>query len=240
MSVPRGRLRPGLLVVSGFVVATSLAGTLAWGHTVDTNRPGFSFTPGIVPAGRLQLESGVAYDRSSRAAAAPLAEFRYGLGGDLELFAASVGWVDEAFVDVIVGAKQALAGTPSLQMAVLVQLSLPLGADRISSGSWDPSAGFIWARTIGLPLAGTAKISRSGNQVRLDNSLKLILPSHGAQSAFVEWEMNFPEGGRDSHWLNGGSQWLLSNLLQLDLNVGVGLNDAAGDYRVGLGISRLF
>jgi hypothetical protein len=32
----------------------------------------------------------------------------------------------------------------------------------------------------------------------------------------------------------------LSDHFQLDVNAGLGLNDEAGDYRIGLGLSQLF
>ncbi|MGB6361714.1 MAG: transporter, partial [Thermoanaerobaculia bacterium] len=41
--------------------------------------------------------------------------------------------------------------------------------------------------------------------------------------------------GPDSHFLDGGFTWLLSNNAQLDARAGVGLNSAAADFFVGVG-----
>ena len=67
------------------------------GQVVDTNRPGFSFTPGVVAAGRWQLETGIAYDRpdsGSHSVSLPLAEARFGLSEGVEIFVSSIGWKD--------------------------------------------------------------------------------------------------------------------------------------------------
>jgi hypothetical protein len=125
-------------------------------------------------------------------------------------------------------------------MAILLQVSAPTGDASISSDRWDPSAAFIWAHSGVLSLAGTAKLTHSANGTQFDNGLKLILPAASGRTAFLEWELNWPEGGDAAHWLNGGYQWLLSEHFQVDVNAGLGLNGEAGDYRLGVGLSRLF
>jgi hypothetical protein len=210
-------------------------------QTIDSNRPGFTFAPTVVPHRKLQLEGGVAYDKLSDSVAAPQGELRYGAAEGVELFLTSLNWDDADRADLAVGTKLAVDGLPdTTQIALLFQLSAPTGDNNTSSDRWDPSAAFIWAHSGALPLAGTARLTQSGNDSQFDNGLKLILPSSSGRAAFVEWELNWPEGGDAAHWLNGGYQWLLSDHFQLDVNVGLGLNDEAGDYRIGLGLSQLF
>lgn len=224
----------------------------AWGQAVDTNRPGFSFTPGVVADGRWQLETGIAFDRpgsGSHSISLPLAEARYGLADGVELFVSSISWTDADFgassgrglADVALGTKLALTARDArTRMAVLFQLSVPIGDSDFSSDRYDPAAAFIWAHDGAIPLAGTARVSRLRSGFRLDNSLKLPFSLGGPHSAFVEWEANLPEGGGDTHLLNGGYQRLLDDRTQLDANAGVGLNERAGDYRLGVGLSILF
>ncbi|MEE4660643.1 MAG: transporter [Halieaceae bacterium] len=234
--------------------------TTTCGQTVDTNRPGFSFTPGTVPAGRWQLETGIAHDRPNsrdEATTLPLAELRYGLAAGREVFLSGLSWTRsdsdgasaDGLADVLLGAKIALptrasAGSTSADTAwkasLLLTLSVPVGSSEFSSDSWDPGAGLVWTRNGVLPLAGTARVSYVDDQWRFDNGLKLPLSLGGPHSVFLEWEANIPENGDDSHWLNGGYQYLLGERLQLDFNAGAGLNDAAGDWRLGIGFSRLF
>lgn len=244
----RGR-HPGRSTFAGlllFAVAMCAAA-----QTVDTNRPGFSFTPGTVPAGRWQLETGIAHDRpdtDTRSTTAPVAELRYGLSERAEVFVSGLSWttVDapdgdvDGFADVTVGSKLALRSNGAWATALLLQVTAPLGDDELTSDSWDPSAAFVWTHGGALPLAGTVKVSDFDGQLQVDNSLKLPLALGGPHSTFFEWEANLPEGGDDAHWLNGGYQFLASERIQLDINVGVGLNDAAGDYRFGIGFSQLF
>jgi hypothetical protein len=222
-------------------------------QVIDTNRPGFTFSPGTVPSGHWQLESGITYDRpdaDNKSYAAPIAELRYGLGPAVEIFASGLSWNRSdsnagqvsGFGDVALGAKFALSRPGAkAATALLLQLSVPTGDDEFSSGSWDPSGAFIWAYDGAITLAGTAKLSSSGGRLQLDNSLKLPVSLSGPHSVFVEWEMNLPEGGSDQHWLNGGYQRLLGDRIQVDLNFGLGVtNSDDGKYRLGLGFSWLY
>ena len=230
----------------------SMAAPQVFAQVVDTNRPGFSATPGIVATGHWQLETGVGRDRpdsGSRILWAPLAEARFGVADGVELFVGPVSWADTAsngssasgLVDAAVGAKVALsdagAGT---RLAVLFQLSVPIGDTDFTTDRWDPAAALVWAHDGGIPLAGTVRLGHDANGYRLDNGLKLPFVIGGPHSAFLEWQASLPEGGDDEHWLNGGYQWLTEDTLQLDAGAGIGLNDRAGDYRLGLGFSVLF
>ena len=243
-----GRRRGRSAFAGLLLLAVAMSGAA---QTVDTNRPGFSFTPGTVPAGRWQLESGIAHDRpdsDSRSTTAPVAELRYGLSERAEVFVSGLSWttVDapggdvDGFADVTFGSKLALLSDGAWATALLLQVTAPLGDDELTSDSWDPSAAFVWTHSGALPLAGTFKVSDFDGQLQVDNSLKLPLALGGPHSMFFEWEANLPEGGDDAHWLNGGYQFLASERVQFDINFGVGLNDAAGDYRFGIGFSQLF
>lgn len=227
-----------LYQVGGFLLTTAITVTA---QTIDTNRPGFTFAPTVVPSQMLQIETGMGYDRSSDSISVPQAEVRYGVAKDIELFLTSLNWNDGDRADLAFGTKLALKGLPdTTQMALLLQVSMPTGDNDVSSDRWDPSAAFIWAHSGSVSLAGTARVTDFGNGLQFDNGLKLILPAPSGHTAFVEWELNMPEDGDTAHWLNGGYQWLLNDFLQFDVNAGVGVNDEAGDFRIGLGVSHLF
>ena len=216
---------------------------------IDTNRPGFSFTPGIVAKGQLQVETGVTYTDfggGSDSVALPAADIRFGLGKRIEAFVSSLSWerVDDGraktsgVTDPDAGIKLGIGDeSDALQMALLMKVSMPIGDSALSSDRWDPTAGLIWASGGGIPLAGTVTVSSFDSGWQLDNGLKLPFSLGEDRSAFVEWEANLPEDGGSSHWLNAGFQWLPGDRVQLDLNAGLGLNDRAGDYRVGAGFS---
>ena len=227
------------LILACFVPGAVLA------QAIDTNRPGFSFSPNVVAPGAWQMETGIAYTRfnsNNDSTSLPQAEFRYGIADEVELFISSLGWVDansgSGFLDPAIGGKVSVSDAgATVNMAFVFQLSVPVGGNEVSSDSWDPSLAFVWAMTGGLGLAGTVKISEFDGDYQVDNGLKLPFSISDSQSAFVEWEANLPENGGSSHWLNGGYQWLLDDRMQVDFNAGIGLNDRAGDYRLGVGFS---
>jgi hypothetical protein len=222
---------------------------LAAGQAIDTNRPGFSFSPNVVGIGQWQLETGFSYNRSnsdSYSTSLPGAEIRYGVADQLEVFLSSVTWSktksagsdNSGLADMVFGTKIKLSDVDAkTQTAVLFQLSVPVGDSSVSSDRWDPSLAFIWAHSGSLPIAGTVKVSKFRGGYQLDNGLKLPFSWGDAYSGFVEWEANLPEGGGSTHWLNGGYQWLLDEHIQIDFNAGLGLNNRADDYRLGVGIS---
>ena len=233
-----------LLTALGLALSSS-----AVAQSIDTNRPGFSFTPGVVGKGRWQVETGLGYsqnDSDSETLSLPNAEIRYGSGERVEVFVSSLGWAEDdsngskasGLTDIAVGTKIAVSEPgAATRMAVLLQLSLPTGDDRFSSDDVDPAVAVIWTHSGRFNLAGTARISDAPGGARFDNGLKLPFAIDDRRSWFVEWEANIPESGGSSHWMNGGFQWLMQDNIQIDLNAGVGLNDRAGDFRLGVGFS---
>lgn len=237
------------LLLSMIVVAVSVVPDLAAGQTIDTNRPGFTFSPNIVEPGQWQLETGLTYTRpngDSWTTSLPSAEIRTGVGSEVEVFVSSLGWSESSsagsktsgLVDMALGTKIKMSEADArTQMALLFQLSVPIGDSNFSSDRWDPSVAFVWAHSGDISIAGTVKVSEFSSGYQVDNGLKLPFSWSDAHSGFVEWEVNLPEGGGNTHWLNGGYQWLIEDHIQLDFNVGLGLNDRAGDYRLGAGFS---
>ena len=138
---------------------------LAAGQAIDTNRPGFSFSPNVVGPGQWQLETGFSYSRSdngSYTTSLPGAEIRYGVADQLEIFLSSVTWSktkstgsdSSGLADMAIGTKIKISDADArTQMAVLFQVSVPVGDSNLSSDRWDPSLGFIWAHSVSLPIA---------------------------------------------------------------------------------------
>lgn len=234
-----------ICVILGIVVGPNLAAAQA----IDTNRPDFSVSPNVVEPGQWQLETGIAYTRSdnnTRTTSLPSAEFRFGVADDLEVFVSSLGWSEttssgsksSGLADMALGGKVNISGAgAATQLALLFQVSVPVGDNSLSSDRWDPTVAFVWARSGNFPFAGTVKVSEFRGGFQLDNGLKLPISFADGHSGFVEWEANLPENGGSTHWLNIGYLRLINNRMQFDLNAGVGLNDRAGDYRLGIGFS---
>lgn len=227
------------------LIAACFLPGIAFAQVIDTNRPGFSYSPNVIEAGTWQLETGLSYEyinSNNDAVSFPQAELRLGLRDEIEVYIASLGWIDtdvgSGFVDPVIGAKVGISDySAPVISALLFQVSVPVGDNDVSTDSWDPSLAFAWAMSGGIGLAGTVKVSRFDGDYQFDNGLKLPFAINDWQSAFVEWEVNVPEHGGTSHWLNAGFQWLLSDSMQVDFNAGTGFDERGGDYRFGVGFS---
>lgn len=245
------RRRIGRLTLCLLGVTLSIS-TPTWGQTIDTNRPGFSYSANTVPKGVWQLETGIDFTHfssSSESTSLPVAEVRWGVAQQIEVFTSGISWTDNdnnggsssGFTDINIGTKLGISDQDAItKMAFLFQLSVPVGEDGFTSDRWDPTAAFIWSHEGGFPIAGTVKLSKFRSGFQLDNGLKLPFSFNDRHGAFVEWEANLPEDGGSTHWLNGGYQYFLADHMQLDVNAGLGLNERTGDYRLGVGFSYRF
>jgi hypothetical protein len=92
----------------------------------------------------------------------------------VELFISSLDWVDadsgSGFLDPAIGAKLSVSDAgATVNMAFLFQLSVPIGGNKVSSDSWDPSLACVWAMSGGLGLN-----DRAGDyRLRVGFSMKL-------------------------------------------------------------------
>ena len=249
VTVRQSEALPQTALRAAVVFAAILGPLSSAADPIDTNRPGFSFTPGIVAVGQFQVETGITYtriDSNSDNVALPAADIRFGVAERIEAFVSSLSWErfetdgtkTSGLTDPDAGIKMKIGEkADALQLALLLKVSVPVGGNDLSSDRWDPTAGLIWTSGGGLPLAGTVTVSSFDAGLQLDNGLKLPFSLGKGRSAFVEWEANLPEDGGSSHWMNFGFQWLSAERAQFDLNAGLGLNDRAGDYRIGAGFS---
>ena len=148
------------------------------------------------------------------------------------------GGSTSGFEDLVAGTKIRLGDASSKsQFALVLQTSLPTGDSDFSSDRWDPSAAFVWSYGGKLPLLGTLKVSKFSSEYQVDHGLWMTIPLGDSSSVFVEWEANLPEHSGNTHYLNSGYLWLPQENIQIDINAGLGLNDLAGDYRLGVGFS---
>ena len=87
------------LLGQGLFAMLLVCSTVPIGHAdvIDTNRPGFSFTPAVVGEQNWQLETALTYlqsDNGLRQWSLPNAELRYGVGSDVEVFLSGIRWID--------------------------------------------------------------------------------------------------------------------------------------------------
>jgi hypothetical protein len=192
---------------------------------------------------------------------------RLGLTGSLE---AQVGWTAFGHVrvrDRATGAVQTASGVGDLSialrqnlahpdgsgfsLAIMPYATLPTGNAALGAGDW--TAGLLLpvsydlGRGVQLGLTGQVEAAadedRSGHHFAYGGVAGLSLPVSDALGATFEIAATRDEdpSGRSTEWLAGLSAgWMATENLQLDAGANIGLNAAAADLQLYLGVSRRF
>jgi hypothetical protein len=246
-------------------LALAVAMPAASQGTIATDRPGFAFSPMVVPPGAFQVEAGLplfarssfdsdGLEATSTVISVPVA-LRYGVARRLELRASSstfnsasveVGSVesdDTGFGDVEVGLKyqvlEAGDGVPNL--ALIPSVVLPVGSDGFTAGdpviNLNAAAGLSLPHALGLTLVGGATVPTAEGSNVIANFVAVLGRSFTpALAGYVEMAA-FPTDGSTPIYAGAGVAYLVSNVVQLDASLDVGLNEEAVDLIGGLGLS---
>ena len=235
-----------------------------------TDRPDQTESASVVPRGWGQIELGWTFGHDDEAGVdvetveGPDTLLRLGVHERIEL---RVGWdghvrqrVDsdggrstfDGLGDMSLGAKILLAeGTASRpQVALLLESTVPVGDEEVTSDSYDPSFRFNFDHDLS---------DRTGLGINLGAQWQETLGPSGREEAgsflytaalghsltdrwgtFVEIYGSESFSGPDLPGeisLDGGVTWLLRPYLQFDLAGGIGLSESAEDWFVGLGVS---
>ncbi|MGH8232668.1 MAG: transporter [Rhodanobacteraceae bacterium] len=236
-------------------------------QTISTDRPGMLFGTSIVPAGHLQIESGMLTFQNSeipggdssllstptflRYGLSDLFELQMGVSPYNSLTMRSFGR-SESFSgpgDIQLGAKYALmaggAGIPSITLVGFV--TVPSGDGAISGGrpayNIDAVAAWQFADDSALStMIGYTQTPISGDQYADSGALAASV-SHSINDrlGFYVEAGCFPgfHHAADTAVAGGGITYLLTNHLQIDGFFDVGLNHASPNSLAGTGISFL-
>ena len=223
---------------------------------ISTERPSFSTSPVALPAGHLQLESGVQFTRSDggvKDTTLPFLLLRAGVARSVEL---QLGWAGYSITDT--GARTAKGVTDTTvalkvelnkqegalpAFGVLGQLSFPTGARNKTSDSIDPSIGLLWtydfasAGLFGTALLTSTTDAAGGRVAQGGFGSGIGFPLADRLSGYVEYFGIFTGRQAPRHNANAGVSYLLARNMALDAYGGAGLNSAAPNYFVGAGFS---
>ena len=244
------RARPERLamLLAGLYAPLALAAEPA---PIVTERPSFSASTSTVPLGTVQIEAGYQFtDQGNNVEdhTAPFGLVRVPLREDREL---QLGWGGVSHergtgrtrfgaLDPTVGLKQALPGVlPNVDVALIGAVSLPVGADRLSTGQAEVNASAWWSLQEGLPLFGGFVLASEDGELRSSTSLGVSIPVRENVGAFVEW-FGSRVDGTSEHSVDAGVSFVTANDLQLDVYVGAGLDDQASDFFLGFGVGHRF
>jgi len=149
--------------------------------------------------------------------------------------------------DVSVGFKYKLldqdGSVPDL--GVIAAATLPSGTAGLSSGDVDPEVKLLWAYdlTDRLGLAGNLNVGAPTEDahrfVQASGSVTLGVSLTESLGSYVEYFGFYPNayGSDCAHYANGGFTYLLNKDCQIDIRVGVGLNEEADDFFTGIGFA---
>lgn len=246
------RTRAAVLTASVLCIGLAVASARAAdAGPIVTERPSFSASTTTVPPGSVQIEAGHQFTDQGAGVeewTAPFVLLRLPLREATEL---QLGWGGVSHergagqtrfgaLDPTVGLKQALPELlPNLDLSLIGALSLPAGADRLSTGRVEASASAWWDLNAGLPLFGGIVLASEDGELRTSTSLGVSVPLRGKVGAFVEW-FGSRRDGVGEHSLDAGLSFLTADDLQLDVYLGAGLDEQASDFFVGVGLGHRF
>jgi hypothetical protein len=255
----RGPVKASLLWAAALLC---LGGTLAAQSVEEqalvTDRPDFTESAETIAPGRVQLETGYTFADEEgdaethswgellvRIGVSRIVELRLGFNSYLQATrpGEDPSGVEDSSVGVKIKLQEIREGSGRPQVALLLGTTLPTGSSEYRESHLQPGAALAlgWAlspRTgLGVNL-NYAYLSEEGEQFsEFAGSLALGYALRHRLGGYIEYFGFKPQsdGGPDTHFLDGGFTWLLSNNAQLDARAGVGLNSAAADYFVGAG-----
>ena len=151
------------------------------------------------------------------------------------------------FGDLTVGFKKQLGPTlGGFDVSVIPAVSLPTGANLISSHGYDPSVQLPWSRALAKNWTAAGMFSimwptESGRR-NLTGQASFYVDRQLLQplDAYVEYSGDFPQRGGPQHLIDFGMAYKPSPHQQLDFHSGFGLSAAAPDYTIGFGYSFRF
>ena len=252
-----------LLVISADTLAQSTGNEREPVASIVTDRPTDSASPELVPRRSFQLELGYKFSRFGGESEAPDTHVlpdllaRYGVSRSIEARLVATGWTFRrgdavaGFNDISLGAKLALAQERSArpQMAVLLDVSLPVGGRGFTSDYVIPKILFLGANTLthrlgltynlGTSLVTSSSGTESTTNVDLHYAVALGGSVAGPFTLFGELYGAVALGSDrvDRHSLQAGTTVLARTNLQLDLRAGIGLVANEPRWLAGVGVA---
>ena len=237
--------------------------------TISTDRPGFSDSSGIVPAGHFQIESGYTFTFRNREGVEtqtnnlPGLTARLGLVEDrfeLRLTTSGYQWArsdsgsgfedTDGWNDLAAGFKLKLIDQNHLVPRLVLEGSttLSLGTVGVSNRDLEPTGKLItsWDMGSGFSLVSNANLTYATTDgarfLQGAGSAALWYAATDKVSFFLEYFVVAPnsKGTNAANSIDFGGTLLLGNRVQLDASVGFGLNEQANNVFTSFGVSVLF
>jgi hypothetical protein len=210
---------------------------------IVTDRPDVTESSIVIPKGSLQFENGLTWTSDHGQTTLDFSEtlIRLGLFDRTELrivvpnyLESLTGTSASGFGDVAIGMKQQIGPLPGdVDLSVIVALSLPTGADRISSHGFDPFIKFPWSKDLGdgWAVGGMQSLfwyteDRRRN-LTWEPTFYIEKQLTKSWDAFAEYAGDFAQRGGPREIAHFGTAYKITPGNQIDFHFGFGLSRAA-------------
>jgi hypothetical protein len=225
---------------------------------IATDRPQITSSSVVVPCGSLQFENGFqgTANGGQRTFDFPETQVRLGIASKTELRLGVPNYLyndDTAsgfangFGDMSLGFKQQLGPTlGGFDVSLIPSVSLPTGANAISSHGYDPTVQLPWSHSLSKnwtiagmfslmwPTEGARRNLTGQSSVYFDRQLTSLW------DAYVEYSGAFPQRGGPQNIIDFGTSYKPTSHQQLDFHCSFGLSAAVPDHSIGFGYSVRF
>lgn len=234
--------------------------SIAQAEPLVTDRPDATESSSVVGPNTIQLETGMSYAEDDSEVSREFfgTLLRYGLGERLEARFVWGGFFDmdtpgpDGIGDAEVGFKYFIRPEKGSapETALIVHTTIPLGKEGLTTGAYDPSFLLSFSHSLsessflGYNVGASQETSSQARGERttlasLDYSVVYGFDLTASTGAYLEiFGSQGLSAVEDPIHLDGGFTFLLDEDTQFDLFAGVGLNEEAADWLVGLGFSK--
>jgi len=259
------RACPLLLILAGLTLASFAAPLFAQDDSIDPDRPDFTEGTGIIPLGRVQVETGYTYSRVEDEGTSALGEIlvRVPLSKRVEarIGVGSYDWIhhngpsSQGYEDPEIGVKVQVAGGADdkpaglasalahPRVALLFLTTIPVGGHDLTADAWQPTAKLAlgWELTKRFSLSSNLNLANLSDGGRRFSQVAASLSA--GYSLTDRWDSFFEVfafsreavDGSFTRYADTGVAYAVNDNLKLDFRVGCGRNDAQPDYFVGTG-----
>jgi hypothetical protein len=221
---------------------------------IVTDRPDVTESSVVVPKGSLQLENGITWTSDHGANTIDLSEtlMRFGVSARTEIRIVVPNYlgglsspdIASGFGDIALGMKQQLGPLPGgFDLSVIAALSLPTGADRVSSHGFDPFVKLPWSKDLkaGWSIGGMQSIfwNTEDGKRNLTGEQTFYIEKElmKAWDAFAEYAGDFAQWGGSKQIAHLGTAYRITPRQQVDFHYGFGLSHAAPRQFFAVGYS---
>jgi Putative MetA-pathway of phenol degradation len=220
---------------------------------IATDRPDVTNSSIVLPQGSFQSENGINFTQrdAGHEFDGTNSRLRWGVAPCLEIlvdvpnyFAAVNGPLNSGFTNVTPAIKWQISPVPGkIDLSGTLGAGLPTGTKAIAGSGVQPYVQFPWSLELsgGWGVSGmfTNFIIPADPINKLSAETTFVLEREIAERAFlfIEYVGDYHVHGGPSYLFNSGGGYRITPTQQIDFHIGVGLNDNAPAYIVGIGYS---